>query len=138
MRSSRVDQDSPVSDFDRTIRAGVHHTRLQSLGNGSFRSPFELECSTWRSTAGAVKQASPGLRRRTMSAHSLNIHGMIVSDDIDSLAGDSERLQMITNLGDSVSIQGRMLNSFWPGRAPGRCGCAVTSLLERGCGGAFC
>jgi len=23
-----------------------------------------------------------------------------------------------------------------PGRAPGRCGCAVTSLLQRGCGGA--
>ncbi len=25
-----------------------------------------------------------------------------------------------------------------PGRAPGRCGCAVTSLLQRGCGGAVC
>ena len=25
-----------------------------------------------------------------------------------------------------------------PGRAPGRCGCAVTSLLQRGGGGAVC
>jgi hypothetical protein len=25
-----------------------------------------------------------------------------------------------------------------PGQAPGRCGCAVTSLLQRGCGGAVC
>ncbi len=25
-----------------------------------------------------------------------------------------------------------------PGRAPGRCGCAVTSLLQRGFGGAVC
>ena len=37
---------------------------------------------------------------------------MIVSDDIDSLTDDSQRIQMITNLRDSVYSQGRMLNSF--------------------------
>jgi hypothetical protein len=47
-----------------------------------------------------------------MSDHSLNIDGVIISDDIDSLTDDSERLQMITNLRESVCSQKRMLNSF--------------------------
>jgi hypothetical protein len=93
----------------------MHHTRFPSLGNGSFGTPFELECSTWRSAAGAATQAStslPGQRRRTMSVHSLNVDGVIVSDDIDSLTDDRQRLQTITNLRDSVYSQGRLLNSF--------------------------
>jgi hypothetical protein len=47
-----------------------------------------------------------------MSVHSLNVDGVIVSDDIDSLTDDRQRLQMITNLRDSVYSQGRLLNSF--------------------------
>jgi hypothetical protein len=64
-----------------------------------------------RRGAGAAARA-PGMRRRTMSVHTLQVDGVLVSDQLSLLTEDSDRLQVISSLRESVYSTGEMLVLF--------------------------
>lgn len=104
-------------DFGGGGSAVGQETTLRSLVHGPFPASFAHAHATGPATPPRVPKriassSLAGQRRRTMSLHSLKIDGVVISGDLGVLTEDSERLQLITDIRDSVYSQGEMLLSF--------------------------